>query len=170
MRKYLLYVLIISFVLLLAPTAHVALHAGELEDAKEEVRKNPDDAKAHYDLGNAYCELDKYREAIKSFKRAIWIEPEYAAAHNNLGGAHYLMFYKFSWNQSFKQRCTKSAIKSFKHAIRIDPDFARAHYGLGLCYIRNKDKSSALKQHKILKKLDTKTAKDLLGKIYTELD
>jgi len=29
MRKYLLHVLIISFVLLLAPTAHVASYAGE---------------------------------------------------------------------------------------------------------------------------------------------
>ena len=47
MRKYLLHILIISFVFLLAPTAHVALYAGEIEDAKEEVRKNPDDVDAH---------------------------------------------------------------------------------------------------------------------------
>ena len=90
MRKYLLHVLIISFVFLLAPTAHVASYAGELEDAKEEVRKNPDDADAHYNLG--------------------------------------------------------------------------------VCYIDNRDKSSALKQYKILKKLDTKMSKKLLGMIYTELD
>jgi hypothetical protein len=47
MRKYLLHVLIISFVVLLAPTAHVASYAGAIEDAKEEVSKNPDDAGAH---------------------------------------------------------------------------------------------------------------------------
>jgi hypothetical protein len=35
MRKYLLHVLIVSFVFLLTPTAHVASYAGELEDAKE---------------------------------------------------------------------------------------------------------------------------------------
>ena len=58
MRKYLLHVLIISFVFLLAPTAQVASHAGELEDAKEEVRKNPDDADAHYNLGLAYYDTD----------------------------------------------------------------------------------------------------------------
>jgi len=44
MRKYLLHVLIISFVFLLAPTAQVVSYAGAIEDAKEEVRKNPDDA------------------------------------------------------------------------------------------------------------------------------
>jgi len=48
MRKYLLHVLIISFVFLLAPTAQIASHAGEIEDAKVEVRNNPDDALAHF--------------------------------------------------------------------------------------------------------------------------
>ena len=47
MKKHLLpHILIISFVFILAPTAHVTLHAGAIEDAKEEVRKNPDDAVA----------------------------------------------------------------------------------------------------------------------------
>ena len=45
MRKHLLpHILIISFVFLLAPTAHVATYAGEIEEAKEEVRKYPDEA------------------------------------------------------------------------------------------------------------------------------
>jgi hypothetical protein len=47
MRKYLLHILIILFVFLLAPAAQVATYAGEIEDAKEEVRKNPDDVDAH---------------------------------------------------------------------------------------------------------------------------
>ena len=72
MRKYLLHILIISFVFLLAPTAQIASHAGEIEDAKEEVRNNPDDADAHYNLGNAYGELGRYEEAIEPFKQ----EPE----------------------------------------------------------------------------------------------
>ena len=50
MRKYIPHVLIISFVFLLAPTAHVASYAGEIEDARDEVRNNPDDADAHYNL------------------------------------------------------------------------------------------------------------------------
>ncbi len=54
---------------LLAPTAHVASYAGEVEDAKEEVRNNPDDAEALLKLGNAYYNSGKYKEAIKSFKQ-----------------------------------------------------------------------------------------------------
>ncbi len=88
MRKYLLHILIISFVFLLAPTAQVASHAGELEDAKEEVRKNPDDAMAHFKLGVAYGESGKYEEAIESHKQAIEIDPDFSEAHYNLGVAH----------------------------------------------------------------------------------
>ena len=80
MRKYLLHVLIILFVFLLAPTAHVVSHAGELEDAKEEVRKNPDDASAHAALGNKYYDAHKYKEAIVSFKQTIRLDPDFAVA------------------------------------------------------------------------------------------
>ena len=65
MRKYLLHILIISFVFLLTPTVPVASYAGEIEDAKEEVRKNPDDAKAHNNLGVAYVELGMHIETIE---------------------------------------------------------------------------------------------------------
>ena len=66
MRKYILHILIISFVVLLAPTAQVVSYAGAIEDAKEEVRKNPDDAVAHYNLGAAYYELGRHEEAIEA--------------------------------------------------------------------------------------------------------
>ncbi len=64
MRKYLLHVLIISFVFILAPTAHVAAFDAEkmIENAKEEVRNNPDDARAHARLGVAYGKAGMYKE------------------------------------------------------------------------------------------------------------
>ncbi len=95
MKKYLLHILIISFVFILVPIAQVASYDTEkgIEDAKEEVRENPDDAQAHCNLGNAYETLDKHQEpykyqlAIKSYKQAIRINPDYAEAHVNLGVA-----------------------------------------------------------------------------------
>ena len=68
MRKYLLHVLIISFVFLLAPAAQVASYAGEIEDAKEEVRKYPDEAWAHNNLGLAYLSLHDRDSAIDQYK------------------------------------------------------------------------------------------------------
>jgi tetratricopeptide (TPR) repeat protein len=78
-------------VFLLAPTAHVATYAGKIEDAKEEVRKNPDDASAHFNLGKAYYELGKHQEAIESFKQAIRIDPDDALAHYNLACCYSLL-------------------------------------------------------------------------------
>ena len=70
MRKYLLHVLIISFVFLLTPTVPATSYAGEIETCKEKVRNNPDDAEAHFNLGFAYGESGKFQEAIESFKQA----------------------------------------------------------------------------------------------------
>ena len=71
MRKYLLHVLIISFVFLLVPTACINRKVEE-----------------HFNLGNAYYESGKWKEAIESYKQAIRIDPigVYGAfAHFNLG-------------------------------------------------------------------------------------
>ncbi len=112
MMKYLPHILIISFVFLLAPTVHVATCAGEIEDAKEEVRKNPDDAMAHNNLGLAYCELGKYEEAIESHMQAIRIDPDYALAHYNLGLA-----YHYSNDRD-------SAIDQYKILKKLDTELA----------------------------------------------
>jgi len=110
MRKYLLHVLIISFVFLLAPTAHVASYAGELEDAKEKVRIDPDYAPAHYNLGTAYIRLNKYKEAIKSLRQSIRIDPDHAGAHTNLGIAYVL------------SNDRASALEQYEILKSLDPD------------------------------------------------
>ncbi len=70
MRKYISHILIISFVFLLAPAIQVASYADEkrLEDAKEEVRKYPDEAWAHNNLGLAYLSLHDRDSAIDQYK------------------------------------------------------------------------------------------------------
>jgi len=71
-------ILVALFVVVASP---VVSWAGELEDALEQVRQNPNDADAHYNLGVAYLKLDQYQEAIASYKEAIRIKPDYANAH-----------------------------------------------------------------------------------------
>ena len=83
--------------------------AGELEDAKEDVRKYPNDADAHYNLGIAYNNLGQYQEAIR-------IKPDHARAHNNLG---------YAYDELGQYQ---NAIASYKEAIRIKPDYADAHF------------------------------------------
>ena len=159
MRKYLLHVLIISFIFLLAPTAQVALHAGEselIESCREYVREFPDDYMAHFALGGAYYEAERYKEAIHAWKRSIELNPDYAPAYFYLG---------LSNDRIYKH---KIAIMCYRKAIRIDPDYAVAHYNLGLGYLLAGDGDSAMEQYKILKNLGSGLANDLFNCIYKE--
>ncbi|MDP7530968.1 MAG: tetratricopeptide repeat protein, partial [Candidatus Scalindua sp.] len=158
MRKYLLHVLIISFIFLLAPTVHVASYAGEIEDAKEEVRKNPDDASAHYNLGGAYIKSGKWKEAIESYKQVLRIDPDHADAHFYLG-CIYDELGKY-----------QEAIESFKQAIRIDPVEAVAHFNLGYAYGELGKYEEAIESYKQVIRIvpDFADAHTNLGNAYNE--
>ena len=67
--------LVVLFVVVTSP---VVSWAGELEDAKEDVRKYPNDAKAHYGLGNAYDESGQYQEAIASYYVQVKVKDQAA--------------------------------------------------------------------------------------------
>ena len=59
---------------------------------------------------------------IEAYKEAIRIKPDYAEAHNNLGGT-------FGNLGMYRE-----AVEAYKEAIRIKPDFAEAHFSLGVAY------------------------------------
>ena len=133
MRKYLLHVIIISFVFFITPTILAASDVErKIEELKQTIRINPDDADAHANLGVAYVKSDMHKEAIEAFKQAIRINSDDADTHNNLGHAY---------SKSGKY---KEATEAFKQAIRIDPDHINAYYNLGLVYNLSNDKNSAL--------------------------
>ncbi len=110
MRKYLLHVLIISFVFFLTPTIQAASDwEDEIEVYKKAIKINPDDAKAHYNLGNAYFGSGMYnKEAIEACKQAIRINADYALAHYNLG------------NANVNSGMHKAAIESIKQFYGVD--------------------------------------------------
>ena len=70
--------------LLVVVSSSVISSAGELENAQEAVRQNPNDAKAHYNLGNALLSRGNTSEAISHYKKAIVLNPDYEDAHYNL--------------------------------------------------------------------------------------
>ena len=131
MRKYLLHVLIISFVFFLTPTIQAASDVEqEIEELKQAVKIDPDNAVAHSNLGRAYADLGMHKEAIEAFKQAIRINPEHANAHNNLGLAYVDL------------GMHKEAIEAFKQAVKINPDDVVAHHNLALA------RSHLKRQHK----------------------
>lgn len=155
----------------------------ELEKAKAEVKKNPDSAEAHYNLGQHYgfiatLEPEKgytSEDAIEAYKQAVKIKPDYAEAYLFLGDEYReLKMYRdaiSSYTQVLKIRpdaasahsglgfCYKElgmyqkAIDEFKQAIEINPNHEWAHYGLGVVYVHLNNKSLALEEYKFLKNL-----------------
>ena len=60
----------------------------KIEALKQAIRLNPNDAKAHNNLGLAYAGLDRYPEAVDAYKQAIRIKPDDADVHYDLGLAY----------------------------------------------------------------------------------
>nr|QNO43339.1 cell division coordinator CpoB [Methanosarcinales archaeon ANME-2c ERB4] len=71
-------------------------------------------------FGDFYVFKGEYADAIRYYREAIRADPDYAAAHTNLG----VLLYDL--------RRYDEAENEYKEAIRIDPDDAVVHYNLGV--------------------------------------
>ena len=87
---------------------------------EEIVRKNPNLAEIHYNLGNAYAHQSESESAIEALKRALSIDPTLLEAYNKLGVICY------------KQGNLELAAASWKQALKIDPNFEEARHNIGL--------------------------------------
>ncbi len=86
----------------------------------------------HYELGCAYLEKKLFAEAIKQFKKALELEPQYAEAHNNLGFAYY------------QQKQLELALKSYREATKHKEGYVAALSNLGNVYEKKSQSALAL--------------------------
>jgi hypothetical protein len=84
---------------------------------QDNVEKYPLSARANSDLGTALSNTGKFDDALKQYKKAIEIDPEYALAYHNAG---------FILVRNLK---TEEAIQYFEKALDIEPS-AITHYRL----------------------------------------
>lgn len=84
--------------------------------------KFPEDAKAHYYLGNLY--YDNMPElAIREWERSVELDDDFAIAHRNLAFAYY-----YSENE------TEKAIESMERALELNPEDSRYYAELDRYY------------------------------------
>ena len=83
------------------------------------IDEQPDNAMAHYNLGNTLREQGKINEAVVSYRQAAFLKPDNAELHGNLGA---------SLQESGR---LDEAIVCYKQAIVLNPDYAMAHCNLG---------------------------------------
>ena len=86
------------------------------------VKKSPNKARPHNNLGIALSAEGKIEEAIDHYNQAIRITPDYADVYNNRGNAY------------AKLGQYKLAFEDYNQAIRLKPDYADAYYNWGYAY------------------------------------
>jgi serine/threonine protein kinase/Flp pilus assembly protein TadD len=100
-----------------------------------------DSAVVHHNLGAAFYFKRDFDGAIREYRSALQIDPNYAEAHVHLGHA---------WKAKGKQGRAfsefEAAIREYRKAIRIDPADAAAHYNLGQALWEKRDVEGALKE------------------------
>ena len=92
----------------------------------------PDDAEAHFNLGNTYRHCGKLDGAVASYRRALALKPDFAEAHYNLG------------NVLKDTGQLDEAVTSFHRALEIKPDFAQAHSTLLFCLSQSEAVDAAM--------------------------
>jgi predicted CXXCH cytochrome family protein len=108
-------------------------------------RLYPKDEGAHYNLGLAYGAMGSEDE-IPEYKRTLEIDPDYAPAYLNWGGALYA---KGQYEE---------AIQLYKQAIVINPLDAPLHYSLSVALDRINRKQEAEAEMALASKIDPKYA------------
>ena len=73
-------------------------------------------------LGLIYLSMDNYEDAIREFKTALQVAPQYALAYNGLGRTYY----------EIGQYA--EAASGFKNALKIVPDYMEARFHLAKTY------------------------------------
>jgi len=99
------------------------------------VKKSPQIARPHYNLGLALFNQGRTAEAVEHYLEALRIKPDLEAAHNNLG------------NALLKQGRTAEAIEHYLKALRIKPDFERAHNNLGNALLKQGRTAEAIEHY-----------------------
>ena len=98
----------------------------------------PDNSLLFNIRGACYAGLDQKDAAVESYKKAVFLKPNYAKAHYNLGGA--------------LQEIGKldEAVKSYEIAIVLEPENAEAHNNLGNVLRELDQLDAAIKYYKKL--------------------
>ena len=89
----------------------------EVDEYQEALKKDPSNAKTHFQLGLSYMALGRHEDEIAKYLDAIRLEPDFADAHFNLAQAYDLL---------------GDGVRSIKHMLRARQIYAahRNHRGI----------------------------------------
>ncbi len=136
-----------SFKVILKWQGFIHLRAGKFQDAIEPLKlltdKDPKDAEALLNLGNAYEGMGdtSHPDAIKTYLKAVEADKRLADPHFNLGNLYY------------KKRDYPNSIKYYKNAANLNKKDSGIPFNLGHTYFASKDYKNALDAYSTAAKL-----------------
>ncbi len=120
-------------------------YAEAVRSYKEYLAKKPDDAEAHFDLGNAYASLKQAADAKTEYEKAISLDPKLDAAYVNLG-------------ITLMDSDPAAAVEPLQKAAALLPNEARPQFLLGWAYERSGKAPLAIEHYRAAEKLDEKNS------------
>lgn len=125
------------------------------KEFKEEIKRDPEDAIAHYNLGIVYSKLGWLNDAIEEYKLAIKYGTKYEANHVFLSRAW------FDLGVDYQQKeMIDKAITAYEKSLYYNPHYTKAR--------KNLDQIKQLLKPKSYLKIN-KDFKDMGGKVVMEL-
>ncbi len=136
-----------------------AVWQNELSLWSDIVKKSPNKARPHLNLGENLSNKGRVAEATQQYRQALRINPRYAKAHFNLA------------NVLQQQGRDAEAIKHYNTAIQIEPGYMEAHNNLGLALAKQGQRKEAIKHYLEILKINPAQAKahSNIGVALTEL-
>jgi hypothetical protein len=93
---------------------------------------SPFSPRAHNNMGDVYVQEGNFDGAIREFKRALALKPDYADVYHNLANT-----YQFLGN-------TQEAIKYYETALSYNPKLFESYYNLSIAYINSGEADKAI--------------------------
>ncbi|MFH1957033.1 MAG: tetratricopeptide repeat protein [bacterium] len=100
------------------------------------VKRVPDNARAHFNLGKACFKKGLLEEAEEEYKKVINLKPNYISPYDHLG----ILYSKRGWFED--------AINIYIQALNINSDSAELHNHLGYAYYRTGKYAQAFAEYK----------------------
>lgn len=154
------------------------------------LRKNPESALAHNNIGSNLSREGKHQEAIAHFTAALRIMPGSERAHYNLGVElasmgrtgeameHYREALRISPRDAqtlnnvgtllMVEGRSDEAIEHWKRAVDSQPDYIGAHLNLMIAYQATGDRESAMREYARIKDLDPDYAERLKNPVHAK--
>ncbi|UCD84218.1 MAG: tetratricopeptide repeat protein [Deltaproteobacteria bacterium] len=123
---------------------------------RDHLEDHPDDAEAHFLLGQSYEELNNWDLALSEYRKTVDLEPRHLNARRRLGlgyletGSNLFAAREFMTVLQYqpddplslfklgvifhREGKYNQAIKYFQRVIAVDPQYSKAYYNLGVIY------------------------------------